>query len=273
MTRLDEPSPPVERTIERGDRAFRVLTSATAGGTGRLPFVLIHGIGMSHRYLARLHDRLALEGVVHSVDLPGFGGLPKPVGDIDVEAMAASLGEVLDDLGIGPAIVVGHSMGAQWAVELGVQRPDLVRGVVAMGPVTDDRHRSLPAQALALGLESLGEPPTVNAIVFTDYVRCGVRWYLTQVRHMLAYPIEDRAAELTTPLLVLRGGDDPVAGLEWCRRLRDCARDGALVVVPGHNHVVQQTAPRSVASALGAFVSGRTAGGWMPGARAADELV
>ena len=80
-------------------------------------------------------------------------------------------------------------------------------------------------------------------------------WYLTQLRHMMAYPIEERVAELTAPVLVLRGGNDPVAGLEWCRRLRDRAREGSLVIVPGHRHVVQFAGARAVASAVDAFLA------------------
>jgi pimeloyl-ACP methyl ester carboxylesterase len=267
MTRPDEfPQAIVEHRIDLGGPVFRVFSSSAPDEALVLseprrdeasapPFVLIHGIGMSHRYFSRLHERLAERGEVHSIDLPGFGGLPKPGTDLDVTEMARGLGHALDRAGIGQAVVVGHSMGAQWAVELGAQRPDLVAGVVAIGPVTDDRHKSLHAQAIALALDSVGEPPSVNAIVFADYLRCGVRWYLAQVRHMIAYPIEERAAALAMPLLVVRGGTDPIAGTDWCRRLRDSAADGTFVTVPGHNHVVQQAAPRSVAAAIEAFVA------------------
>jgi len=212
--------------------------------------VLVHGIGMSHRYVSRLHDVLAADGPVFSMDLPGYGGLPKPHADVDVEKMSHGIAEMIASLGVGPVVLVGHSMGAQWVVETGLQRPDLVSHVVVMGPVTDDEHRTLPAQMLALAVDSMREPPLVNAIVFSDYVRCGVPWYLAQVRHMLAYPLEERVRALTRPLTIIRGGRDPIAGLDWCRRVRDNARDGALVNVPGHAHVVQHSAPRAVASAI-----------------------
>src|SRR3546814_980756 len=103
-------------------------------------------------------------------------------------------------------------MGSQWVVELAAQRPDLVAHVVAIGPVTDDEHRSVLAQAIALGRDSLGETPRINSFVFGDYLRCGIPWYVTQVRHMVSYAIEDRVAELRMPLLIMRGEHDPVAG-------------------------------------------------------------
>ncbi|KAA9133781.1 alpha/beta hydrolase [Microbacterium caowuchunii] len=239
-------------------------TAAVAGLTFRIHssvhpdpaavYVLVHGIGMSHRYLRRLHAVLAQRATVHSLDMPGFGGTPKPRREVPVEEMAAALGGVVVLLGSEPVVAVGHSMGSQWVVELGATRPDLVSHVVVIGPVTDDHRRNGSVQALALGLDSCGEPPAANAIVFTDYVRCGPRWYLRQLGPMLTYPIERRVAELSAPLLIIRGGADPVATRQWCRRLRDAAGTGRLVEVPGRPHIVQWGAPRAVASALRAFV-------------------
>ncbi|QIG38725.1 alpha/beta hydrolase [Microbacterium sp. 4R-513] len=236
--------------LDIGRLAFRVLASPGPSGSERPPFVLVHGIGMSHRYLSKLHDLLAAEGPVYSIDLPGFGGLPKPGHDVDVFQMATALGEVIASLDVVPVVLVGQSMGCQWVVEAGAQRPDLVSHVVAIGPVVDESHRTAVAQTVALAIDSLGEPPNVNALVLTDYIRCGVPWYLAQLRHMLAYPIEDRVTALTMPLLLVRGGRDPIAGQEWCRRLRDRASSARLVVIPGHFHNAQQSAPRAMASAI-----------------------
>lgn len=209
---------------------------------------------MSHRYLTRLHDALAADGAVFSIDLPGYGGLPKPDHDVDVAEMAAGLAAVVHSLGISPVVLVGHSMGAQWVVEAARLSPESVARVVVIGPVADDRHRTLPAQARALALDTLGESPIANAIVFTDYLRCGVPYYLAQVRHMLSYPIEQRVADLVAPLLIIRGEHDPIAGLSWCRRLAARARDAAVVMIPGAHHVAQHTAPKAVASAIAAHI-------------------
>lgn len=238
--------------------AFRLIESPRPKATTAPTVVLVHGIGMSHRYLARLHEVLAASTRVVSIDLPGFGGLPKPQQMLDVPRMAQLLGDVIASLGDTEVVLVGHSMGVQWAIETARRRSDLVRSVVAMGPVVDDRHRTLGSQARALGVDTLGETPSINAIVFSDYVRCGVPWYLTQLRHMLAYPTEDRVRDLAVPLLIIRGGSDPVAGREWCRRLRDTAPQARLVEVPRQHHVVQQSAPRAVAAAI-LF---HTAGDW-----------
>ncbi len=217
-------------------------------------FVLVHGLGTSHRYMARLHRELARTGVVHSLDLVGFGGLPKSPSSPDVGGMADGIAAVLDRLGVRDAVLVGHSMGSQWVVELAVRRPDLARGVVVIGPVTNDRRRNAVAQFIDLSRDIAGEPPVTNALVLVDYLLCGPIWFTRHLRHMLEYRIEERARLLAVPLLVVRGGNDPIAKLDWTRRLRDAARRGSLVIVPGHRHNVQHSAPRAVASAISSFV-------------------
>jgi pimeloyl-ACP methyl ester carboxylesterase len=253
---------PTERLVQVRDMTFRVHTTIRPGAARA--FVLVHGIGISHRAFARLHDVLAAEHTVHSLDMPGFGDLPEPERSPDVVEMAGLLGEVVAGLGERPVVVVGNSMGTQWAVELGAQRPDLVSHVVAVGPVADERHRSALRQGMSLGLDCLRETPPANAMVLTDYARCGPRWYARQLPHMLSYPIEERVAVLDRPLLVVRGGRDPIAGRRWSRRLRDAAARGHLVEMPGHPHLVQHTAPRAVASAVHAFLASEA-----PWARAA----
>lgn len=245
----------VDERMDVDGLAFRARGAGSSGDINSPTYILIHGIGTSHRYFERLLKGLAKSAAVYSIDIPGFGGLPKPNVAPSVADVAQGLGVVLDRLGIRNAILVGHSMGAQWVVEAGILRPDLVDGVVVIGPVTDRRHRTLLAQAGALGLDVLGETPTVNAVVLVDYLRCGPSWFLREARPMLTYPIEKRVALLEVPLLVIRGGSDPIAGIRWCRELRDSARFGRLVVVPGHWHVVQFTAPNAVISAIHSFVA------------------
>ncbi|MFC3301072.1 alpha/beta fold hydrolase [Arthrobacter agilis] len=70
------------RSITLGDRQCRsyfiaydkgVACSTRDRSEPAAVFVLIHGIGMSHRYFRRLGAVLAAHGDVHLIDLPGYG--------------------------------------------------------------------------------------------------------------------------------------------------------------------------------------------------------
>ncbi|MFW7414518.1 alpha/beta fold hydrolase [Demequina sp. SO4-18] len=243
----------VDERYRHGPLTFRVLADAARRPAPAPVFVLVHGIGMSHRYLSRLHAALADKGPTFSIDMPGYAGLPKPAENVDVETMARGLAGAIESLDVGPVVLIGHSMGAQWTTAVATENPELVERVVLMGPVADSAHRSLPAQAAGLARDSLGESPGTNAIVVTDYLRCGMPWFLAQAQRMRDYPIEEEVSRLQVPTLILRGGRDPIAGADWCRLLRHRAPLGSLVEIPGHRHVVQHSASRLVASAIGAF--------------------
>src|SRR5690606_4792694 len=125
--------------------------------------------------------------------------------DLDVPLMAGALGGLLDAMETGPVVLVGQSMGTQWVVELAARRPDLTRAVVLIGPVADEHRRTVLQQTGSLALDTLGEPPGANVLVFTDYLRCGPRWYLTQLRPMRAYAIADRIVPEAAPALRAAG--------------------------------------------------------------------
>ena len=131
-----------------------------------------------------------------------------------------------------------------------------------MGPVVDSKRRTVVQQALALGRDSLFfESPSSNALVFTDYLRCGPAWYLKTLRVMMDYPTEQQIAGVSAPVLVVRGANDPVASADWCRRLAAHAAEGQLLEIEGTGHVVQHNRSVEVAAAILDFAGIRQTAG------------
>ncbi|PPF62767.1 alpha/beta hydrolase [Rathayibacter tritici] len=218
-------------------------------------FVLIHGIGMSHHTFSPLAAVLKRHGRVIGVDLAGFGANRRPRRRVGLMEHAEQVEQALRGLSVSRAIVVGHSMGSQVAVELGLRTPGLVEAAVLIGPVVDPERPGAARQGLALLRDCLGEPVGVDAILLADYLRGGVRWYLRQLPEMLRYPMQERLAELKVPVLVARGRDDPIATRDWCERLAAHARAGRLVEFVGSRHVVPRTEPDALAREILRFTA------------------
>ncbi|MFC7879319.1 alpha/beta fold hydrolase [Isoptericola sp. NPDC057391] len=209
--------------------------------------VLVHGIGVSERYFRPLARELAVDRRVLVPDLPGFGQSPRPRRAPTVDELAALLVSVLRRRRTGRATVVGHSMGAQVAAAMLRDAPDVVGGAILVGPVVDPGAASAAAQAWRLLRDSLHEPARVNAVVGSDYLRAGPRWYSAMLPRMLAFDTRAAVSAATGPVLVVRGQHDRVASRAWCRMLAGTAPDGELREVPGAGHVAMATAPRLVA--------------------------
>ncbi|MBT2554091.1 alpha/beta fold hydrolase [Arthrobacter sp. ISL-5] len=125
----------------------------------------------------RLHRLLAETADTYSVDLPGFGSTPKPDRRLSMADYAGFLRAALEQAGAGSCVLIGHSMGTQFAVEVARQQPGRFTQLVLMGPVVDSRRRTVARQAFDLTVDCLlFESPTSNLLVVTDYFRCGPRW-------------------------------------------------------------------------------------------------
>ncbi|MEU7020476.1 alpha/beta hydrolase [Streptomyces sp. NPDC046203] len=100
---------------------------APASGPGVL---LLHGLMGSASHWAPAAEWLAPRHRTIALDQRGHGASEKPTGPYTCEAYVADAAAVVEDLGIGPVTLVGHSMGALTAWRLAAERPDLVRALV-----------------------------------------------------------------------------------------------------------------------------------------------
>lgn len=233
----------VQRVVEVEGIRFNLRS----GGAGRRCFVLVHGIGVSHRYFLPLARELAQYARVVMVDLPGFGGTPKPRSALGIEDFARlTLGALAQD-GTTEAVIVGHSMGGQIAVEMARQHPEAADGVVLLGPTADSAARTALAQGWRLLRDIFGEPLMSNVVVFSDYLRCGPVWYGRVLPAMLGYQTESRIREIDAPVLIVRGEHDTVAPREWVHQLAGLSRNGRAAEVPGQPHVVMFDGAKAVA--------------------------
>ena len=142
---------PRSRTL-KGDPKL-VYYDSGGGVAGEPPLVLLHGVTLRAEDWENIFPRLATRYRVIAYDARGHGksGRAEKYGPGD---FADDLVRVLRELAQRPAILVGHSLGAQTALIVADRDPALVRGVVLedppLGPMTDARRAYLDAIAAAL---------------------------------------------------------------------------------------------------------------------------
>jgi pimeloyl-ACP methyl ester carboxylesterase len=225
-------------------RVRSLINPDTGQGTGT--FVLVHGIGMSSRCYRPLAAELARHGNVHAIEMPGFGSTRRPGTTLSLAGLARCVSDVLGRLGVERPVLVGHSMGCQVVVEMALQHPDAWKGLVLLGPTINRAERTGPMQALRLAQDSLREPPRVNAIVFSDYLRSIPQYFRTLPR-MLSQRLEERIGGVAVPVLLIRGENDPIAPEAWIHELAAACPGALTATVPGEAHVLMYKSPETVA--------------------------
>lgn len=93
----------------------------------------------------------------------GYTGGPLPVGLIDISTHAGHVVALLDAVDIGPATVVAHSFGCVIALQLAVDRSDLVSWLWTESPLSAGGSprppRVLPAPSSMLSSSSPTRSP------------------------------------------------------------------------------------------------------------------
>ena len=230
-----------------------------AGASGRGPdsgeVVLVHGIGASQRYFGPLIGELLGTHTVHTLELPGFGSAPTPRHQLQMEDFGRLAAGALEAAGIRGAQWVGHSMGCQVVVEMALAAPDAASSLVLLSPTINNAERSAPRQALRLLQDCLREPAAINRILFTDYLfRAGPRWYLETLPVMIRHRLEERIRDVVPPVLLVRGGRDPVVRADWVARLAEARPGTATAELPDQPHALMYTRPAETAALLRAAV-------------------
>lgn len=127
-----------------------VPLAVTEYGADGPPVVVLHGLFGSGRNWMSVSRRLADRCHVLAPDLRNHGSSPwSPTHTY--EAMAADLGALLEERALGPAALVGHSMGGKAAMLLALHRPDLVARLVVVdgAPVSYPQGFAADARAMA----------------------------------------------------------------------------------------------------------------------------
>jgi pimeloyl-ACP methyl ester carboxylesterase len=227
--------PPHEvRWDDVAGRRVRSLRASRPGqdDAGRPRVVLVPGLGTLGYLISTLHGCSAWSQAT-LLDVPGFGHR-RPLSSAPVlPDVAALTAEWLRSVCDGPAVLVGHSTGAQVALHAARAVPDRVAALIMAGPTFPPSLRTLAPLAPAILRDLRYESPRLISVLWPYFVRGGPISMLRFIRSAQRDRPEDLITSVRSPVTVIRGEHDAFCPATWAGRLAASAPDGQLVTVPG----------------------------------------
>jgi pimeloyl-ACP methyl ester carboxylesterase len=136
-------------------------------GAGTPAFVFVHGWACNRTFFAPQAAHFAQRHRVVSVDLRGHGASDKPQGPYPIAAYADDLVYMIEHLGLGKVVAVGHSSGGMTVLELAAASPDRVAAIVMVAPAPFVFPPELRAnlEAMVAAIEAGNQEPRRQFIV------------------------------------------------------------------------------------------------------------
>jgi pimeloyl-ACP methyl ester carboxylesterase len=252
-------------------------------GTGT-PLVLLHGFTSSTYSWKEVFDPLSKNFRVIAVDLKGFGFSGKPDGDYSRRAQATLVAHLLDSLKIEKAWVCGSSMGGHVALNLALQNPHRVNGLILIdsGGVAVPGSGSLAPGYLLLPV--VGRVLTALSLTSDKLVRQGLeksfydRSKVTDERVAYYYrplktrggqlaairartqaddfPVEPDLNKINAPVLIIWGAQDALIPLEAGIKMNKLIRNATLHIFDSCGHLPQEEMPAQTTEAITKFIAG-----------------
>jgi pimeloyl-ACP methyl ester carboxylesterase len=246
------------------------------------PLVLVHGLAGAAENWLLLAPQLATESRVFVPELPGHGGSTALPAAPSLNSFADRIA-LLVEREVGPAAIVGHSLGGAIVMRAAIRRPELVRALVLVGAAgissgtTRARYalrmtallkpgkriapyraavaRSAALKTLVFGRWGAADPPALPEEMARAFLSGPAR-HTDTLSASQALMREDPRLDLERvrcPALVLWGARDhqlPVGdAFEYARRLR-----APLRVIADCGHLLIGERPDACADAIQSFL-------------------
>ena len=237
-----------------------------------IPVLLLHGWGgriESMHMVAQALEPLGYEAYV--LDLPGFGRSTIPAGAWGVADYAQLVIHYLDQVGVKPINLVGHSFGGRVSIVIGAEYPEYVSKIVLTDsagvltpPTANQQIRQLAFASVnaVLSLPGLAGPRqrfrqwVRDSFGSEDLRKAGSLEPI--FRRVVLEDLVPYAAKIKAPTLLIWGDQDTDTPLWQAQKLEKTIPDAGLVVFNGAGHFAYQERLPEFIRIIDTFFRGKT---------------
>jgi pimeloyl-ACP methyl ester carboxylesterase len=205
------------------------------------PLILLHGWLGSWRYWMPTMEELSEQHRTYALDLWGFGDSDKSANRHSVEKYVNLLKDFMDELGIAPTALVGHSLGATVAVKFAVANPNQVTRLMLVSlPIVGEaiNRRLLTAGGTSLLNRLLGSGrwPVNHKEVLAEAEKANESVIALTVQACAELDLQENLRQIEVPLLAVYGEKDNLIDPTQARLLKNTANNIRSITLPESRH-------------------------------------
>jgi pimeloyl-ACP methyl ester carboxylesterase len=242
------------------------------GDPSGVPVVLLHGYVDSWRSFERVLPRLPASLHVLALSQRGHGDSERPAGSYGSGDFAADMAGFMEALGLGPAVIAGHSMGSFAAQRFALDFPGRALGLVLIGssvamqgnPVWQELGDSVRKLADPIDPRFVREfqestlaqpiPPAFLDTVVQESLKVPARVWKAAWESLSETDWSKELGRIKAPTLIAWGGNDALFPREEQEALLDAIASSRLVLYANAGHALHWEEPGRFASDLTAFI-------------------
>jgi pimeloyl-ACP methyl ester carboxylesterase len=261
----------ITKTVELPDRVS--LPYVEQGESSGIPMVLLHGYTDSWRSFERMLPHLPRSIRAFALTQRGHGDAQRPATGYRTRDFAADVAAFAGALGLGPVVVVGHSMGSTNALRFAIDHLERTRGLVLVSSFASYRGNRAAVELWESAISRLADPIDprfVREFQESTLVRPVPPAFLdTVIRESLKVParvwraafegfLEDDFGGLSliqAPTLIVWGDRDALCPRADQQALLGAIRGSRLAVYEGAGHGLHWEEPERFAADLAAFAA------------------
>ncbi len=244
-----------------------------SGDPTGVPLVLLHGLSDSNASMRVLMDRLPRGIRAIAISQRGHGESSKPLGPYTTDAFVSDLASAMDQLGVGKAVIYGHSMGSVVAQRFAVQHPQRVVGLVLEGafpglkgnPAVEGFYEGEiagltdpidPTFAREFQLSTISRPlpPEFIDLISRESQKLPARAWKQILQDMMQIDTTADLARLKVPAMLFWGDRDTFVQRRDQERLNKALKGSTLVVFQGTGHDPHWEEPGRAAELVAVFI-------------------
>ena len=246
--------------VEQGDRSG-------------VPVLFLHGFTDCWRSFELVLPHVPASIRAVALTQRGHGDAHRPAAGYRTRDFASDVAEVVEQLGLAPAVVVGHSMGATNAERFAIDHPARTRGLVLAAGFASYRRNPAVMEFWQSGVSQLADPidpvfvrgfqestlaqPVPLAfvdMVVQESLKVPARVWREAFEGFLEDDVDRDPHRITAPTLVLWGARDALVTRADQDALVSAVKNSRLVVYERAGHALHWEEPERFAADVAGFV-------------------